>query len=200
MEFAWSVNNDIMEHTDLVLYFNQMAVLAIGYGANLQTGLKSIPFYCSVGSVSLFGKIPGCESLAESAADFLSKLPLNPQIGIGLFNSKNLTIKGKLLKMSIAAPEEKQRARHLIEIILSVDLGDYQLLHNNCRDYVITVAKILKEEPEFTGESWFQFENDMQSLRSVDNVKFEGGIREAPEMFKQLLKSKKSEDQDEEKN
>ncbi|CAK8698176.1 unnamed protein product [Clavelina lepadiformis] len=187
MEFAWSVNNDMMEHTDLVLFFNGMPVFIVGYGANLRKGLKSIPFVSSAVSVSLFRQCPSFETAANVTAQLLSKLLLNAKIRVGLFDSKSFIIKGKLMKLNISTSEGKQRAKQLMEIISTTDLGDYQLLHNNCRDFIIAVAKLLKEEAEFTEDGWFQFESEMQSLRSIDQLKFEGGIREAPGLFRRII-------------
>ncbi|CAK8698175.1 unnamed protein product [Clavelina lepadiformis] len=164
-------------------------MIIVGYGANLRKGLKIIPFLSSALSAALFRQCPSFETGANVTAQLLSKLPLNAEIGVGLFDSKSFIIKGKLMKMNISTSEEKQRAKQLMEIILTMDLGDYQLLHNNCRDFVIAVAKLLKEETEFTEDSWFQFESEMQSLRSIDQLRFEGGIREAPGIFHRVFES-----------
>ena len=70
--------------------------------------------------------------------------------------------------MSLERKEEKENAINMFNCIAQIDVGQYRLLGNNCRHYVIAVATYLREYPECREEDWSNFEYKMQEMLLKD--------------------------------
>ncbi|CAK8698179.1 unnamed protein product [Clavelina lepadiformis] len=188
MGFAWCTNHHILEHSAVVLIFNSLPVFTLEYGADLSgNGIRKCIFYSSCVSTAAFEQISSSSGYSRVPAKLVAKLPLNSGMYCDIFNSKKSTIRGIFMQLGINKGFEKLRARQLIAIITSIEMGDYQLLLNDCRDYVIRIATLLRDEPEFTVGSWNDFQEKMLKLRSIDDLKFEGAIRCSPEIIKNAV-------------
>ena len=84
--------------------------------------------------------------------------------------------------------EEKENAVNMFTCITNIDIGDDQLMENNCRNYVITIATFLKNYPEMKVDDWNDFELEMQTLLSEDNEKFQNITQAAQDYLKKGAK------------
>lgn len=67
----------------------------------------------------------------------------------------------------------RTRAIKIFEAITFLQLGDYHLLTNNCRHYVIAVASLLREMTSFKEQNWTTFKETMNAVLRKDNETFE---------------------------
>ena len=183
MEYLWCKNKDHIEHTSVLLKFNDMPVLTIDFGGKPSVGQKVV-----AGSLMAKAYVSkSVPSLVNKAAKVAASMPLNGEVSLNLFNSLDVTIVGSFAKLSLKSREEKENAMNMFNMIKQIDPGKYRLLGNNCRSYVITVATFLRNElREFSGENWSEFEFKMVKLLSEDAQKFKEFVADAVEMFSQI--------------
>ena len=109
----------------------------------------------------------------EKLHDAVLNMKLTGKTNISYFNAEKVDIIGKLVQLPLTNKVEIENAINLFTSIILMDGGKYNLLENNCRAYVIKVAKLLHELPECTRGDWEAFEGKMQTLRSEDQSKYE---------------------------
>ena len=54
-------------------------------------------------------------------------------------------------------------------------MGEYNVIRNNCRDYVERVVATLQKEPECKEEDVKSFEKEMRSIRKKDKEMMQSG-------------------------
>ena len=165
MEYSWFRRKDFMKHTGIVISFDGAQSASLDFYADTSQP-KSWP-NVTAGASSLFF------SSSKQANKFIGSMKLKGKICLNRFNGDNLKIMGNLIKLPLATQEEKENAINMFTFIADIDIGDYQPMENNCRNYVITVATYLSEYPEMKGEDWSAFENEMQQLLSSDHFLFQ---------------------------
>ena len=190
MEFAWSKNDDQLRHTGVVIKFNNMPVFTLDFGADDVEGrvgftkIKLASLKAAARVSATFSYSGGIQKAGRRVAN--AEMP--GEVKISIFDSKTSEIMGNLARFSIQSREEKDNCKNLIKAIQRIDMGSYKLMENNCRNYVIVVATLLREFPELEPSNWNKFELEMQKLLSEDHKKFTDVLSSA-ERFLALLRN-----------
>ena len=135
IEFAWSENKDRFKHTAIVLKFDGKPVFTIDYGH------EGGYFGSSKYQTPNFGPLVGSshevlggtlQSVAVTNCLLIpgSDLRIN---GVDLSKVKTIKYIGKFV---IDTPERKKFIENLISDIISIEMGEYSALSNNCRHFV----------------------------------------------------------------
>ena len=181
MEYLWSQKTDDVKHTGIVIKFDYTPKFTLDFGGDFSTAGARIKVVATLlsGSILSRGKMQRA----------VSRMILSGRVTISDFSSADIKIKGRLVELSLRTTVEKENAINLFTHIKHIDAGDYQLMENNCRTYVITVAYVLSELPEFRSEDFSDFEQQMQTLRSEDQTKFEKCWETAKMLIQQKRKA-----------
>ena len=165
LEFWWSQKTDDVKHTGIALKFDHTSKVSLDFGGDLST-LEAVHELGGVIFKWVF-------SPKEKLHDAVLNMKLTGKTNISYFNAEKVDIIGKLVQLPLTNKVEIENAINLFTSIIRMDGGKYNLLENNCRAYVIKVAKLLHELPECTRGDWEAFEEKMQTLRSEDQSKYE---------------------------
>ena len=197
MEYLWSQKTDDVGHTGVVVKFDQTPKASIDFGGVIETDatkLKAAAVGAVVFSAGMSKSVSPCsEKIADAV---VRKFTLEGRVTLKDFVPSQVDIKGKLVKLPLRSRAEKKQALKVFNAIKDVDVGDYQLMTNNCRHYVIAIAKYLKILPEFKDKNWREFEQEMETILERDNQKFQDCLSSCSYFLSQtLLKEEvKSED------
>ena len=165
MEYSWYRRKDFVRHTGIVISFDG-------------SQSASLDFYADTFHPKSIGKVAaGTSSLLFSSPKttkkFVGSMKLKGKTRLDQFYGNDLKVVGRLIKLTLTTQEERENAMNMFNFIAEMDIGDYQPMENNCRNYVIAVATYLNEYPEMKGEDWSEFEYKMQSLLSEDHEIFQ---------------------------
>jgi len=97
-------------------------------------------------------------------------MALKGKVRLNQFCGNDIRVEGRLIKLPLKTKEEN--AMNIFKFIAEIDIGNYQPMENNCRNYVIAIAMYLNEYPEMRGEEMSEFEYKIQKLLSEDHVIF----------------------------
>ena len=165
MEYRWYEKTDDVKHTGIILYFDDTPTFSLDFGGDLNTFTAKAKVTANL--------IKGWAHPKKNAKTALSNMILDGMVTISYFYAANVKIIGRLVKLLIGNLVEKENAINQFTAISVINIGMYHLRENNCRTYVIAVARLLSELPEFTSEDWNTFQEKMQILLSKDHSKFE---------------------------
>ena len=163
IEFTWCMEtNTLVQHTKIVLYFDDRPQLIMDFAENNQTVSK----WTKV--LNRFSGISQTVSFSSTAIQAgIHVIPFNHDTKI-----QNL---GSLLKFRICDKEAKERATKLITSILEMNIGEYNVKTNNCRHFIKRAFKILKKEPECIESNQIEFDQKMEDIQKKDQEKFKMG-------------------------
>ena len=165
MEYLWSQKTDDVKHTGIVIKFDYTPKFILDFGGDLNTLEAQI----KVGAVVMTGLISPLGKMKRA----ISRMILSGRVTLSEFSSSDIKIIGRLVELPLSSLAERENAVNLFKSIKHIDAGDYKLMENNCRTYVVTVVRLLSELPEFKSEDYMAFEQEMQKLQSEDQSKFE---------------------------
>ena len=195
IEYSWFRKKDFIQHTGIIISFDSLQTMLLEFGAVLshpKTMLKYIAISTANASLKISKMIsppPKYNSKQQKFKNFVATTQLKGKISLIQFCPDNLEVMGRLIKLSLERKEEKENAINMFNCIAQIDVGEYQLMENNCRNYVITVATYLREYPEFRGEDWSKFEYKMQELLSEDHYNFHNLAEYALQYISKISKS-----------
>ena len=167
MTYSWYKSKDGLKHTGIILEFDGSQVLALDFGANLPT-FKVVVKSSSALSLSSFSP--------NEAKNKLARMKLAGKVNLSSYNGHGKIRIGTLLDLDLSGPEKKNEALDIFKSVEKVgqEMKEYQLMENNCRDYVIAVAKMLENQiKERNPVNWSNFEFEMQKLKSNDQQKYD---------------------------
>ena len=164
MEYWWYKKTDDVKHTGIILYFDDTPTFSLDFGGDLNTFTAKIKIVTHL--------FMGWVYPRRNAKTALSNMILDGMVTISYFHAAEVEIIGSLVRLPINNLTNKEKAISQFEVINNIDIGKYRLMENNCRTYVIAVARLLRELPEFTSENWNTFEEKMLELLSEDQAKF----------------------------
>ena len=195
IEYSWFRKKNFIKHTGIIISFDGVQTMLLDFGANLahpKAMLKYIAFSTANASLQLSKMISPARvycSKQQMLKNFVATTQLKGKISLIQFCPDNMEIMGRLMLLSLEKKEEKENAINMFNCIAQIDVGEYQLMENNCRNYVITVATYLREYPEFRGEDWSKFEYKMQELLSEDHYNFHNLAEYALQYISKISKS-----------
>ena len=160
MEYLWYKRTDELAHTGIVFKFDETLKYILDYGADepsLMTKMK-------VGFLAGTGTILRSSALIAKATNmnFAAKVILRD------FSFVGVDIIGRLVKLPLTNLVEKNNAKKVFNAIINITMGKYNFVTNNCRHFVITVARVLHQLAEFDSSDWDAFEMEIQRLMSKD--------------------------------
>ena len=167
MTYSWYKSKDGLEHTGIILEFDGSQTLALDFGANMSTFKDKV----NIASKFLLGIFS-----PNVVKKKFATMKLAGEVNLSSYNGLGKKRVGTLLDLNITGPEEKEKALAIFKSVKKVgqEMKKYQLMENNCRDYVIAVAKMLEDNIiEKNSENWNKFESEMQKLKSNDQQKYQ---------------------------
>ena len=183
MAYSWYHRKDFVRHTGLVVSFDGAQSLTLDFGpveSEVKNKIK-IALAVVAATAASSSPFPSKQRAAKKAA---SSMKLNGLVDLNRFCGTDIKIKGELLELELLKKEDQENAMNIFKYITRIDIGHWQLLENNCRDYVIAVATYLREYPEMTNENWEKFRKDMKKLKTEDKQKFDSVKKVATYNFK----------------
>ena len=194
MEYMWTQKTDSVAHTGVVIKFDHTPKISIDFGGivkKVTTKAKVAVVGSSVASAGMSTSIS--PSSEENAGSLVRKITFDGRVTLKDFVSSQVNIKGVLVKLPLRTRAEKKKATKVFNEIKNIDVGNYQLMTNNCRHYVIAIATYLKDLPEFEEKQWKEFEEKMEEIMKKDNKKFKDSLSSCSYFLKQtILKHKKT--------
>ena len=129
IELCWGKDETWIRHTSIVLKFNGEPFCTIDYGPTEGQ-------FGTIGSVAISSKksIVACTALAFGSSVYVNDYKISKP-----------KIVGKLLEFALSSRENKKRAIDLLVQISQLDMGDYHLTKNNCRDFVSKAMDIISD-------------------------------------------------------
>ena len=164
MEYWWSKKTDDVKHTGIVIKFDHTPKISLDFGGILNAFVPNIKVGAQLAK--------GCIDPKKNAKNAILNLILDGKVTISHFSAAKVNITGRLVKLTLSNIIEKENAINQFTAINFVNIGVYHIMENNCRTYVIAVALLLRELPEFADEDWNNFQEEMQTLLSEDHWKF----------------------------
>ena len=195
IEYSWFRKKNFIKHTGIIISFDGVQTMILDFGAIMshpKTVLKVIAISTANASLQMSKMISPARvynSKQKKFKNFVATTQLKGKISLIQFCPDNMEVMGRLMLLSLERKEEKENAINMFNCIAQIDVGEYQLMENNCRNYVITVATYLREYPEFRGEDWSKFEYKMQELLSEDHFNFHNLAEYALQYISKIGKS-----------
>ena len=188
MEYLWSQKTDIVEHTGVVIKFDLTPKISIDFGGLLEKNIAKAKLATMGTAVVSAGMSKSVIPSSEYKANGLIRsTTLEGRVTLKDFNSSRVKIKGLLVKLHLRSREEKEKALQVFNAIKDIDVGEYQLMTNNCRHYVIAIAACLKNLPEFEEKQWKEFQEEIQNILVRDNEKFQNCLSSCKYFLSQML-------------
>ena len=183
MAYSWYHRKDFVRHTGLVVSFDGAQSLTLDFGPDGSEVKNKIKIALAAVAAKAASSSP-FPSKQRAAKKVVSSMKLNGLVDLNRFCGTDIKIKGELLELEFLKKEDQENAMNIFKYITQIDIGHWQLLENNCRDYVIAVATYLQEYPEMTNENWEKFRKDMKVLKNEDKQKFDSVKKVATNNFK----------------
>ena len=146
-------------HTALILYFDGEPELILDFSdANVDESGSN-----RSGNV-LFG-----------ITQFTSRRPnvnIDTAVGFSKYQrNKRWEYLGTLLRLKIYDDREEKRAKQILRSLADIEMGEYHVKTNNCRDYIKEAFEILAEEPECKERYKIEFDENMRAIEEEDKAK-----------------------------
>ena len=173
MEYSWYRRKDLIKHTGIVISFDGAQSITLDFFADTfhpKSLVKIGTAAVAIGSTAVFSPF---HKKSKKLKQFVGSMKLKGKMSLGEFSGYDKNVVGKLIELPLTTKEEKENAINMFIYIAQLNLDDYQLMENNCRNHVITVASYLSEYPEMKGEDWSEFEFKMQRMLSDDQRTFQ---------------------------
>ena len=174
LEFAWNQKRGVIGHTGVVLICDGKPEFTFDFGPSLAYCGDSGNFLLAVN-----------KSAQTSSAAFQS--PVQSGISINRFDESESIIKGSIIAVRTWSKRQKTKAKNAVSGLLSLTMGDYTLLNNNCREFVKKAKEFLTSFWEESEEllDWendydivprkrHDFDQDMKRVETVDSAKVAG--------------------------
>ena len=204
MEYLWSQKTDGVAHTGVAVQFDLTPKFSIDFGGLAKTVAATTKVAVASASVASTGMSASVSPFSEKiTSSMVRKITFEGRVTIKDFVSSQVKIKGKLVMLPLRSRAEKEKAIKVFNDIKDIDVGNYQVMTNNCRHYVIVIAAYLKTLSEFKEEQWKEFEEEMQKIMCKDNEKFQKCLSSCLYFLKQTinrLKDKSEADRNENKD
>ena len=173
MEYSWYRRKDLIKHTGIVVSFDGAQSFTLDFFADTfhpKSLAKIGTAAVAIGSTAVFSPF---DKKIGKVKQFVGSLKLKGKMSLNQFSGYDIKVVGKLIELPLTTKEEKENAMNMFTYIAQLNLDDYQLMENNCRNHVITVDSYQSEYPEMKGEDWSEFEFKMQSILSHDQQTFQ---------------------------
>ena len=92
---------------------------------------------------SIFTFDYGAENNAKSKAALKSSIPGN--VGVNMCDVSTIDVKLNIAEFLLKTDNQKSLIKKLFKVLIGINMGDYDLLENNCRDYVVAAYAIIIE-------------------------------------------------------
>ena len=169
MAYSWYHRKDFVRHTGFVISFDGAQTFSLDFGpdsSEVKNKIKIAVAHIAIATSS-------SPSKKETAKKIAASMKLNGLVDLNFFCGTDVKMKSVLIELPTKSKEDKENAMNTFKCITKIDIGTWQLLENNCRDYVIAVATYLREYPEMKEENWKQFKQEMEKLKEEDKQKFD---------------------------
>lgn len=131
IEFLWYQRNDGVQHTGILLRGDDQPICTIDFGTSLGS------YGSGIGSSSVSSKKKAQISSAASSS------PVTGGISIDHFDENKSKIKGLIVEVNAKNKELKEKLIEAIDGLLTLEMGQYHLSTNNCRDHLLKSMKFL---------------------------------------------------------
>ena len=167
MNYSWFCRKDEVRHTGIIIALDGAQQFILDYGADLKHKDTRKSIKKEAPSVIL-----SSSSSSSQAKQIIGAVPLKGKVNLYPFSGSGIKVNRTLSSLPLQKNEDKDKAKKLLKLISEIDIGDYKLMHNNCRSYVVVVATCLKTLAGISDNDWNAFEATMQKILQEDQVKF----------------------------
>ena len=127
IEFHWGKDKTLIGHTSIVIKFDRISLFTIDFGPiEGQSG--------TIGSVAM---------TAKKSAVACSALAIGSSVYLNGFKLSRTKLERQLLEFAISTAFGKNRAIDLLLELSQLEMGDYHVMKNNCRDFVAKAMDII---------------------------------------------------------
>ena len=173
VKFKWGQNDDDIGHTSIVIEFDKTPKFVLGFGGILTGFVQKL----NAGLLWTLDMLTTSAQEKQDTREKAGKMRISGSVRIDHYFGRNIKIKGTLLRLSLVSLAEKKLAVEIFETIEKIDMGNFCMVDNNCRSYVVRVAKILNQQPLMRNKDWNMFEQQIDKLIKDDEKKFLEFIR-----------------------
>ena len=185
MEYSWYSIKDFIKHKGIVILFDGFQTFSLDYGPDKSDFKNKLRALTVTTAAKLASSIP---SKSERTKKKVASMKLAGMVNLNLYCGIDVEIMGTLLTLSIGTKEEKENAMNMFIVISKINIGEWQLLEKNCRDYVIAVYQYLSEYPEMKEEDQEKFEKAMENLKTEDKQTFKSVKRFEANFFNKTVR------------
>ena len=170
LKFKWAQNRDKIAHTSIIIQLDKTPRYTLDYGGKIDTIVQK----AKVGSLYVSDKIsqPSGEGACSYPRKAFGDMPMKGVVNLKSFKGGNLEIRGTLATLTLDTHEQKRCASGIFLSLKGIDIGDYVATKNNCRTYLIMVARKLRELFMMDEETWNTFSGEIMGVLIEDERKF----------------------------
>ena len=127
IEFHWRKDRTLIGHTSIVIKFDRIPLFTVDFGP-------------SEGQSGTSGLVA---TAAKKSAVACSALAIGSKVCVNGFEFSRTNLERQLLEFAISTAFGKNRAINLLLELSQLEMGDYHVVTNNCRDFVAKAMDII---------------------------------------------------------
>ena len=113
--FALCQKKNVIGHTAIVLLFDETPTFTLDFGTKTPR---------QIAKAGLTYKVPG-------------------NVEVNCFDSQKMVVRNRIATFELKSETQKSGIEMLCLTLINIDIGEYDVLENNCRDYVIAAYAII---------------------------------------------------------
>ena len=167
LKLHWGQNENEVGHTSIVIQIDKTPKFIVGYGGILSGILQTL----NVGLLWLNDALAQSKTERLQARQKAASMRIAGNVRLSYYSGQNIRIRGTLLRLPLESQKQKIDAIEMLESLEKIDMGEFCMLSNNCRSYVIEVAKRLRSS--INDGDWKKFEKEINELQKEDKKTLE---------------------------